>query len=146
MPLQDIEGKHWSNQKINVNFKGFEKYAKKEGNFFIIGEQNLAKAQELIIVEGYSTGATIHEATGKTVIVAVDSGNLTTVTQALDKKYPNSTILLAADNDKQLELKDKVNVIMLPLIHTSKEDFLISPQYDTIGNFLSPSRLGLLIA
>ncbi|CAA6824413.1 MAG: DNA primase (EC [uncultured Sulfurovum sp.] len=110
MPLQDSEGKHWSNQKINVNFKGFEKHAKKEGNFFIIGEQNLDKTQEMIIVEGYSTGATIHEATGKTVIVAVDSGNLLAVTQALDTKYPNSTILLAADNDKRLELKGKINV------------------------------------
>jgi hypothetical protein len=38
------------------------------------------------------------------------------------------------------------NGIMLPFFHTSKEDFLISPQYDTFGNFLSPSRLGLLIA
>jgi len=110
MPLQDIEGKHWSNQKINVNFKGFEKHAKKEGNFFIIGKQNLAKEKELIIVEGYATGATIHEATGRTVIVAVDFGNLLAVTQALDTKYPNSTILLAADNDKQLELKGKINV------------------------------------
>lgn len=110
MPLQDIEGKHWSNQKINVNFKGFEKYSKKEGNFFIIGEQNLSKVKELIIVEGYATGATIHEATGKTVIVAVDSGNLIPVTQALDKQYPNSTILLAADNDKKLELNGKINV------------------------------------
>jgi len=110
MPLQDSEGKHWSNQKINVNFKGFEKHAKKEGNFFIIGEQDLNKTQEIIIVEGYSTGATIHEATEKTVIVAVDSGNLLAVTKALDTKYPNSTILLAADNDKRLELKGKINV------------------------------------
>lgn len=110
MPLQDSEGKHWSNQKINVNFKGFEKHSKKEGNFFIIGEQNLNKAKEMIIVEGYATGASIHEATGKTVIVAVDSGNLQAVTQALDEKYPQHTILLAADNDKQLELKNKVNV------------------------------------
>jgi antirestriction protein ArdC/phage/plasmid primase-like uncharacterized protein len=120
MPLQDIEGKHWSNQKINVNFKGFEKYSKKEGNFFIIGEKNLDKAQELIIIEGYATGATIHEATGKTVIVAVDSGNLIAVTQALDKKYPNSTILLAADNDKQLELKDKVNVGYVKALEAAK--------------------------
>ncbi|CAA6798640.1 MAG: DNA primase (EC, partial [uncultured Sulfurovum sp.] len=109
MPLQDIEGKHWSNQKINVNFKGFEKHAKKEGNFFIIGEQNLTKEKELIIVEGYSTGASIHEATGKTVIVAVDSGNLLAVTQALDTKYPNNTILLAADNDKQYNAPQKLD-------------------------------------
>ena len=130
MPLQDSKGKHWSNQKINVNFKGFEKHSKKEGNFFIIGEQDLNKAQEIIIVEGYATGASIHEATGETVIVAVDSGNLLTVTQAIDAKYPKSTILLAADNDKQLELKDKVNVGYVKALEAS---------LDTKRNLIYPS-------
>ncbi len=110
MPLRDIDGKHWSNQKINVNFKGFNKYGKKEGNFFIIGNQDLHQTKELIIVEGYATGATIYEATQKTVIVAIDSGNLIPVTENLNKKFPNSTILIAADNDKQQELKGKENV------------------------------------
>ena len=36
--------------------------------------------------------------------------------------------------------------IMLPIFHTSKEDNLISPHYDTFGNFLSPLALELLIA
>ncbi len=110
MPLRDIDGKHWSNQKINVNFKGFNKHSKKEGNFFIIGNQNLHQVQEFIVVEGYATGATIYEATQKTVIVAVDSGNLISVTENLNKKFPNSTILIAADNDKHQELKGKENV------------------------------------
>ena len=110
MPLRDIDGKHWSNQKINVNFKGFNKHSKKEGNFFIIGNQNLHQVQEFIVVEGYATGATIHQATKKTVIVAVDSGNLMSVTENLDKKFPNSAILIAADNDKHQELKGKENV------------------------------------
>lgn len=110
MPLKDINGKHWTNQKININFKGFNKYGKKEGNFFIIGNQNLQHEKELIIVEGYATGATIHEATQKTVIVAIDSGNLIPVTEEINKKYPNSTILIAADNDEIQELKGKENV------------------------------------
>jgi len=133
MPLQDIEGKHWSNQKININFKGFEKYSKKEANFFIIGEQNLSKVKELIIVEGYATGATIHEATEKTVIVAVDSGNLDLVTKELDKKYPNSTILIAADNDKKLELKGKTNVGYFKALEASKNtgrNFIYPPFSD----------------
>ncbi|CAA6821055.1 MAG: Sulfate adenylyltransferase subunit 1 (EC [uncultured Sulfurovum sp.] len=33
--------------------------------------------------------------------------------------------------------------IMLPFFHTSKEDYLISPQYDTFGNLYSPFELGL---
>ena len=110
MPLQDINGKYWTNQKININFKGFDKNSKKEGNFFIIGNKDLNQERELIVVEGYATGATIHEATQKTVIVAVDSGNLTPVTLALQKRYNNSTILVAGDNDIQKELQGKRNV------------------------------------
>lgn len=110
MPLQDIHGKHWSHQKINKNFKGFAQGGKKEGNFFIIGNQNLAQEQDLIIVEGYATGATIHKATNKTVIVAVDSGNLVNVTHTLDQKYPKATLLVAGDNDKYNELLGKPNI------------------------------------
>jgi hypothetical protein len=40
---------------------------------------------------------------------------------------------------------DKFSTIMLPIIHTSKEDYLISPQYDTFGSFLSPLELRLLM-
>ena len=36
--------------------------------------------------------------------------------------------------------------IMLPIFHTSKEDNLISPHYDTFGNFLPPLELELLTA
>jgi len=35
---------------------------------------------------------------------------------------------------------------MLPLIHTTKQDNLISPHYDTFGNFLSPFELELLLS
>jgi antirestriction protein ArdC/phage/plasmid primase-like uncharacterized protein len=121
MPLQDIEGKHWTNQKINLNFKGFNKNGKKEGNFFIIGDKNLDQAKELIVVEGYATGATIHEATNKTVIVAVDSGNLVSVMSQLDKRYPNSTILLAGDDDIQKEMEGKENKGLTKAIEATRD-------------------------
>lgn len=110
MPLYDVNGKQWTHQKINTNFKSFAQGGKKEGNFFVIGNQNLDQVQELIIVEGYATGATIHKATNKTVVVAVDSGNLVNVTHKLDQKYPNATLLVAGDNDKHNELLGKPNV------------------------------------
>jgi len=109
MPLQDINGKHWSHQKINKNFRGFAKGGKKERNFFIIGNKDFTNAKELVIVEGYATGASIHRATQKTVIVAVDSGNLKPVSQAIHQKYPKITLLIAGDNDIQQELKGKPN-------------------------------------
>ena len=40
---------------------------------------------------------------------------------------------------RKIVLKSVVALsIMLPLIHTTKQDNLISPHYDTFGNFLSP--------
>ncbi|HHD81749.1 MAG TPA: toprim domain-containing protein, partial [Campylobacterales bacterium] len=118
--------KHWSHQKINTNFKGLVEGGKKEGNFFIIGDKNLTNAQELIIVEGYATGASIHKATQKTVIVAVDSGNLKPVSQAIHQKYPKTTLLIAGDDDIQQELKGKTNAGKEKAIETAS---LVSGHY-----------------
>lgn len=54
----------------------------------------------LCIVEGYATGATVHEATGWAVFVAFDSGNLKWVAEAVRAKHPNRKIIIAADNDQ----------------------------------------------
>lgn len=105
MPLKDINGKHWTSQKINTNFKGFEKGGKKEGCFYIVGADKPSDLKEVIIVEGFATGATIHEATDKPVVVAVDSGNLSHVAEAFHSKYPEKPILIAGDDDIQQEMK-----------------------------------------
>ena len=105
MPLKDINGKHWTSQKINTNFKGFEKGGKKEGCFYIVGADKPSDLKEVIIVEGFATGATIHEATDKPVVVAVDSGNLSHVAEAFHSKYPDKPILIAGDDDIQQEMK-----------------------------------------
>lgn len=110
MPLKDVDDKIWSAQHIGINgYKAFEKGGKKEGNFYTIGEHhNTSKA--LIVCEGYATGASIHEATGKGVIVAVDAGNLEAVGKVLRERYPDKDILFAADNDIKRELEGKDNV------------------------------------
>lgn len=109
MPLSDIDGKIWSAQSINNGFKGFEKGGKKEGNFFTIGEHH-STAKELLICEGYATGASIHEATGKGVIVAVDAGNLENVGLALRERYPDKIIAYMADDDIAKATDGKKNV------------------------------------
>jgi len=99
IPLYDIDGKHWSNQRINVGFKQFIKGGKKAGNFHIIGEKDISRIDPVILVEGYSTGASVHEATKKPVIVAMDAGNLEKVAKDIKSKYPTKDILVAGDND-----------------------------------------------
>jgi len=53
----------------------------------------------IVVCEGYSTGASIHEATGCAAFVAFDAGNLEATAQTLRKKYPDAEIIIAADHD-----------------------------------------------
>jgi putative DNA primase/helicase len=53
----------------------------------------------LIVCEGFATGASIHEATGHAVAVAFDSGNLEPVAKSLRKLYPDAALIVAADDD-----------------------------------------------
>jgi putative DNA primase/helicase len=53
----------------------------------------------LCIVEGFATGATVHEATGHAVAVAFDAGNLLPVANSLRRKFPNTIFIVCADDD-----------------------------------------------
>ncbi len=110
MPLLDIEDRIWTAQHIGINgYKSFEPGGKKEGNFYTIGEHH-SSSKSLIVSEGYATAASIHEATGKGVIVAVDAYNLEAVGKVLRERYPDKEIFFAADNDIKRELVGKENV------------------------------------
>ena len=63
----------------------------------------MAGTDVLAICEGYSTGLSVHLATGFTVYVAVDAGNLRTVAEAVKEQHPHAVIILAADNDDNPE-------------------------------------------
>jgi hypothetical protein len=56
-------------------------------------------AGTVCIVEGFATGASIHEATGLPVVVAFDAGNLATVAASIRCDHPACRIIIAADND-----------------------------------------------
>ena len=72
----------------------------KNGNFHTIAEPGKDLSQgEIILSEGYATGASIHMATGKPVAVAFDAGNLEPVAKKLREKFPNAAITICADND-----------------------------------------------
>lgn len=99
IPLQGADGQIWSVQRITKDGKKFMfSGGRKMGSYFPLcsSKEDLSL---LLLCEGYATGATIREATGKPVIVAFDSGNLKHVLEALRKKYPESKFLICADND-----------------------------------------------
>lgn len=59
----------------------------------------MPKAERVYICEGYATGSTIHEATGDTVYVAFNAGNLSDVTDAVRDLHKDAEIIVAGDDD-----------------------------------------------
>ncbi|OOR85918.1 hypothetical protein B0181_11815 [Moraxella caviae] len=82
----------------NGSFKSFVKGGEKSGSFHVIGDLNNAK--DVMIAEGYATAATLHEQTGKPVVVAFDAGNLSPAAEKVRASLPDARIYIAADNDR----------------------------------------------
>lgn len=108
IPIHDVKGTVHSMAYIQSN--GTKRYAKdcdKEGHFYAYGGMEAVKnAKALIIGEGYSTVATVAIATNMPAVAVFDSGNLQPVAEMLHKYFPDKPIIIAADNDKNLELRD----------------------------------------
>ncbi len=109
IPLADENGLLKNLQFIfQSGAKKFIKGGVKSGCKQILGLYENAH-DALVIVEGYSTGASIHEATGLTVYLAFDAGNLMNVAVLLRKEFPGAVILFAADDDRETEAAGKGN-------------------------------------
>lgn len=72
----------------------------KRGTFMRIGPEPMAD-DPLVLCEGYATGCSIHEASGFTVFVAWDCGNLAPVAQAVRGVYGRNPLIVAGDDDYQ---------------------------------------------
>ncbi|MDV6345188.1 toprim domain-containing protein [Nitrosomonas sp. Is37] len=100
IPLCDAEGTLHSMQFIlSDGSKRFMTGGRKRACFATLGES----LETICICEGWATGASIHQATGYTVTIAFDAGNLLPVAQALHKKYPKARLVICADDDYQTE-------------------------------------------
>lgn len=96
MPLINTLGNVRSYQTILPDGqKRYLKDGQKNGCFHLIGQVGATA----YIVEGYATGATVHEATGQGVFVACDTANLGPVVTAARSLYPSTRLIIAADND-----------------------------------------------
>jgi phage/plasmid primase-like uncharacterized protein len=103
VPMRDTDGDLWNAQEISPDGKKhFPWHGKKKGLFHQIGGDP-ATDDTLAIAEGYGTAASIHAATGHTVLVAFDRGNLKPVAEAMRRKWPQTTLIIAADDDHATE-------------------------------------------
>lgn len=101
IPMKNMLDEIQAVQFINPNGKkiinGF-----KAGNFHLIGDlKAIDAAKEIFFVEGYATGASVHEATGSPVVVAFDCGNLEAVLGVFRQQYPHQKFTIAADDDSK---------------------------------------------
>lgn len=97
VPVMDIIGYIHGVQRLWPDGgKRFVPGTDKAGHFFQIGTP---RHNTILIVEGYATGASLHEITGCAVIVAFDCGNLLPVAEVLRAAYPESQLIVCADDD-----------------------------------------------
>ncbi len=101
VPVKNIDDKLVGLQKIHPSGKKFfHPGTSKKGSFHLIGEHINGEAY---ICEGFATGASIHMATGKPVIIAFDAGNLLPVAKEIRKKYKTTKLIICGDDDKWTE-------------------------------------------
>lgn len=68
-----------------------------DGCYTLLGPKPV---DQLVVCEGFATGASITEATGLPVFVAYSAGNLSHVCKRLRERLPDCRIIVAADDDK----------------------------------------------
>lgn len=100
IPLIDEHGEIRSLQRIDGSGnKLFHPGGQVKGNHYMIGDPG----ETIVIAEGLATGASIHEATGLPVALAMNCGNLKAVAEVMRRKYPDARLILAADDDQDTD-------------------------------------------
>jgi putative DNA primase/helicase len=109
VPARDAAGVLHGLQFIGASgTKRFLRGARVQGMYYLIGEQandacgesSDAGRDVVCVVEGFATGASVHEATGHTVAVAFHAGNLAAVARAVRDRHPQAGIVVCADDDR----------------------------------------------
>jgi putative DNA primase/helicase len=99
VPARTVDGELRGLQFITADGKkSWMKGSRPSGAFHQIGE---GLEGDVVICEGFATGATIYAATGKTTLVAFACNNLRPVAEALQRRYPSTKIIIAADDDRE---------------------------------------------
>lgn len=102
VPFFNSQGEIRSLQYISENgFKRFEPGGEKKGNFFPLGcsVEELKAQDKILLAEGFSTAASLHQASGLPTVMAGDIYNMEAVAGEIRKIAPEAEIYICADND-----------------------------------------------
>jgi putative DNA primase/helicase len=100
LPIIDFDYQIWSLQFIySDGSKKLLSGGAKKGNFIPIN--NISNPSQLLICEGFATGATLaEEYPSSSVIAAIDAGNLESVAIAARNHWRTLKIIICADDDR----------------------------------------------
>lgn len=102
LPVFDKDGAIQSVQSVSPEGeKRFMPGGKMQGGRCWLGDP--AGAEVMALVEGYATGASIHEATGWPVCVAFNAGNLRPVALDVRAAFPDAKLIVCGDDDRKTE-------------------------------------------
>ena len=154
MPLCDSSGQITTYQTITETGEKKLMYGgRMKGCAFAIK----GKASPVYVCEGYATGATVHEATGCSVLVAVCASNIGPVVDSVLLRHNDTQVIIAADNDhsgqvntgvvEAEKVKDRhphVYVMIPPAIPEANgadwNDYAVKHGIDAARRLLSPRR------
>jgi phage/plasmid primase-like uncharacterized protein len=150
VPMYNPDNQLCSLQYIDADgTKRYHTGAPTGGAFFVLGSVET----EVCIVEGYATGATIYEVTGKPVAVAYSASNLPKVAQMLRQRHGKSCrIIVVADHDEHgvgqkyadQAAQQSGSITIMPLIPgMDANDYWLSG-HDLVG-LLNPKPDGWLV-
>ncbi len=100
VPVRDHAGElHGLQFILPDGLKRFKSGTALSGCYHAIGKPD----DRILIAEGYATGATLHEVTGHAVACVFTAGNLKPVAEAIRQKYPDTVLVICADDDHLIE-------------------------------------------
>lgn len=107
VPAYDLNGKLWTVQYVQADGeKFFASDARQSGCCHPVGGWTaVAAAPVVILAEGYATAATIAQVCGRPTLACFNAANIVTVAAAVRERYPHKSIIIAADDDRELERK-----------------------------------------
>ena len=99
IPAYGPKGAVYSVQKISDKAKLYYKGGPIKGCYYPLANKD-DDLSRIILCEGFSTGASVREATGMPVVVCFDAGNLVSVAKVMREKYPSASFIIASDHDQ----------------------------------------------
>lgn len=115
--------------------KRFLKGGGMRGGHYVIGS-NITR-REVVVCEGFATGATLHQETGALVYVAFNAGNLELVARGAMRRHPSAPIIIAADNDAWTEGNPGLTKARAAALATGAK--LLTPDFSGMDTSTNPT-------